>query len=670
MKQNSLFLFGLAALFCLAACANDPSIPEPTIKLTRFVFERAQNPAIPSDVEGLIDHASRTILVRLDADAVTNLTPTIQATGMGWYEPDDPQDFTDEVLYTMYSKDGYSSIGYKVIAVPEGDLYDVEFARYYLEIGYAGGESATNVMTTVQLANSWTNGCVITWTSSTNIINISGGSGTVTNRPSYAAGDLPVVLTATITKGAISVEKRFPIIILREDMDDAYRVEKDLAALTIGYTGDGDSALGVTKNVILYSVGSEFDSAITWESSVTAYINVAGVVTRPLHGVGDTPVTLTATATKGKASDKREFQVIVTQEISNLSKAQADLDALVIGYAPGDSASRITQNLTLAITGSIYDSTIAWVSSDIGHISNGGVVVRPAYGDGNKTITLTATAAKGSESTTPRTFSGLTVIRKAPESPAEKISADAENLRIGYASDDSATSVTKDLTLTTTGTNAGVTIAWTSDKPAVISVVGATGEVTRPAEGTSDETVVLTATISCGGESTTKEFPVTVKKLPSLVFANSNFEGTDALSALFNSTTGLSYSTTYSFSGAKSLYVLNSSSGNRTLFITKNNANAKGSYNNVTFWIRGTATGAGLVIRMANANAFWVLGTLTGPVTIDSGQNSYAGSLNLSNWTKITLRLQTGENPSTYPFEARGGSGGNYNFYIDDIYFE
>ncbi|MGX5697558.1 immunoglobulin-like domain-containing protein [Agromyces soli] len=57
--------------------------------------------------------------------------------------------------------------------------------------------------------------------------------------------------------------------------------------------------------------------------------------------------------------------------------------------------------------------------------------------------------------------------------------------------------------------NHGATISWASDD-AAIAVSGGTATVTRPAGGSPDAAVTLTATFTAGGQSTTRDYPVTV----------------------------------------------------------------------------------------------------------------------------------------------------------------
>ena len=82
--------------------------------------------------------------------------------------------------------------------------------------------------------------------------------------------------------------------------------------------------------------------------------------------------------------------------------------------------------------------------------------------------------------------------------------------------------VTKVLTnpLPVVGPN-GSTITWVSDKPLVLSNNGTT--VNRPLYTSTNENILLTATITKGLASTSKEFGITVLKLPSTDLSSSNY---------------------------------------------------------------------------------------------------------------------------------------------------
>ena len=72
----------------------------------------------------------------------------------------------------------------------------------------------------------------------------------------------------------------------------------------------------------------------------------------------------------------------------------ADKSALVITYAPGDSACSVTGNVVLPASG-VNGSSVSWVTSNNSRITIEGIVSRPATGSGDTSVTLTATISKG-----------------------------------------------------------------------------------------------------------------------------------------------------------------------------------------------------------------------------------------------------------------------------------
>lgn len=82
-----------------------------------------------------------------------------------------------------------------------------------------------------------------------------------------------------------------------------------------------------------------------------------------------------------------------------------------------------------------------------------------------------------------------------------RAAADAAALDLGDTS-----AVTENLTLPKTGAG-GSAITWSSSDPAVVS---ATGAVTRPAPGSGDATVTLTASVAYAGQTASRSFTVTV----------------------------------------------------------------------------------------------------------------------------------------------------------------
>ncbi|HMR50748.1 MAG TPA: hypothetical protein PKE40_15965 [Arachnia sp.] len=144
--------------------------------------------------------------------------------------------------------------------------------------------------------------------------------------------------------------------------------------------------------------------ALTWQSSNPAVVSGTGAVSRTI--TEDTPVTITVNTGLGTTAT---FHVtVLAPDVST------DLDAIAL-------KDRTTENLPLVTVGAIDGAQISWTSSDpalvtptdAGYVApavgaadpfaGGGIVERPAYGAGDRQVTLTATATLGSQ-TEQRTF--------------------------------------------------------------------------------------------------------------------------------------------------------------------------------------------------------------------------------------------------------------------------
>ena len=176
---------------------------------------------------------------------------------------------------------------------------------------------------------------------------------------------------------------------------DAEAVKRAKDGLMIGYA-EGDSAESVTQDVSLPTAG-ENGVIIAWESGNRAVITVppppdsathiTGTVTRPNDM--DTEVTLTATLTKNTARDTIRFTltVVISEDSIAVQRAKS---ALMIGYAAGDSAESVTQDIMLPATGE-NGVSVSWASSDAASISTTGMVTRPSAADTEVTLTATLT---------------------------------------------------------------------------------------------------------------------------------------------------------------------------------------------------------------------------------------------------------------------------------------
>ncbi|MEV6305382.1 family 43 glycosylhydrolase [Actinoplanes sp. NPDC051861] len=172
---------------------------------------------------------------------------------------------------------------------------------------------------------------------------------------------------------------------------------------------------------------------------------------------------------------------------SNAEAVAADSAALDLGDTTG-----LVADLTLPATAP-SGSAVTWATSDASVITDSGRITRPAQGQPDATATLTANLRRGA-STGSKTF---TVSVRAAFSDADNAAAAARALVVHNLAD-----VRGNLTLPNSAT-------WSSSHPDVISP---TGVVHRPASGTRK--VTLTATVTYGTATATRDFEATVPALP------------------------------------------------------------------------------------------------------------------------------------------------------------
>jgi len=226
------------------------------------------------------------------------------------------------------------------------------------------------------------------------------------------------------------------------------------------------------------------------------------------------PVTYTVTA--ADASTQAYVVTVSTSVNPDIAFVAADKAALVDGLIQGTNPDLANITTTLAnplpASGS-NGSTIAWVSSNTAVVSNNGqTVVRPAFGAGNATVTLTATLTKGVVTDT-KVFT-LTVLAETINPDIAFVAADkgalVDNSIKGANIDLSNITVAMTNPLPSLGTN-GSAITWVSNTPAIVSNDGQT--INRPAFASGNAAVTLTATLTKGVVTDTKVFILTVLKL-------------------------------------------------------------------------------------------------------------------------------------------------------------
>jgi hypothetical protein len=230
-------------------------------------------------------------------------------------------------------------------------------------------------------------------------------SGILTVAEGETASELTVTATSTVDP-SISGTATVTVV-----LNDAQSVAAAVAALDWDdIKGSNTSQSAVTTDLNLSTRGAN-GTSIAWSSNYAAIDSLTGVVTRPSHTAGDRTVTLTAGISKGTARDTVIFNLTVAAlpatdtELVSEAKAAVTWDTIKNGNT---DANAVTSALTLPTTGA-NDTTISWESNDTVTIGTSGVVTRPPYAAGNKTVTLTATISKNSVSDT-KVFT-LTVTR-------------------------------------------------------------------------------------------------------------------------------------------------------------------------------------------------------------------------------------------------------------------
>ncbi|MDF9297786.1 immunoglobulin-like domain-containing protein [Geobacillus stearothermophilus] len=172
---------------------------------------------------------------------------------------------------------------------------------------------------------------------------------------------------------------------------------------------DGDNFVDtfeVTFSENLY-VPSVNDSDFSIEGYTVKSVSVNGnVVTitvqeKTTNDLAAIPKVALVGPVEDAARNVKASQDGITATSADVAAVAAAKAALAIGYASGDDANNVTQDLTLPTTSN--GATITWTSSNPSVVATDGKVTRPATGQSDATVTLTATITKGSATDT-KTF--------------------------------------------------------------------------------------------------------------------------------------------------------------------------------------------------------------------------------------------------------------------------
>lgn len=274
--------------------------------------------------------------------------------------------------------------------------------------------------------------------------------------------------------------------------------------------GDNTTASAITVNMNLPVAGLS-GSNINWSSSQPDVISTNGEVTRPDISAGPVAVTLTAAISKGDTQETKVFNVIVKVRDSDLAAADKDwltTDKILNGNS---DVNNVTGDLVLPVVGE-KGSSISWSSDRPEVVGTDGTVHRPLHTLGDQTVILTATVTSGTVSLS----KSFTVIAKAADATdLEAVEADyswlneADTLTLILNGNEQVYNIISDLYLPASGL-LGTPIQWTSSDEKWVAL---SGKVTRPSYGEGSQNIKLTATVSKGIYTYTKEFYFGIVKL-------------------------------------------------------------------------------------------------------------------------------------------------------------
>ncbi|WP_084039359.1 family 43 glycosylhydrolase [Demequina sp. NBRC 110053] len=253
---------------------------------------------------------------------------------------------------------------------------------------------------------------------------------------------------------------------------------------TLTYTLDGATDTGV-----LYLDGVEVERS---ESITLSPSDIGdGVTTRNLIGWSNYAADnrLAGTVRNFRIYDRAlDAGAVEALDPSDALRVQRDRRWLAI-----DGATAVTDDIDLPQAG-VNGSAITWSSSDPSVITDDGVVTRPSVAEGDASVVLTATLTRGDETVT----KALSVDVRAQADDQSIADAAVGALEIVNIDDVRGNLFLPDSSF-------GQDVVWSSADEAI---VGTDGVVSRPE---ADAAVTLTATVTVGEATATREFDAQVR---------------------------------------------------------------------------------------------------------------------------------------------------------------
>lgn len=337
---------------------------------------------------------------------------------------------------------------------------------------------------------------------STSVITDSIGSASTTVR-TVTSGN--AVIRAVAAGGAMA-SVNIPL-----SVSDADSAAFDLAWLTeTRILGGNPDAGHITEDLYLPVLGQS-GSTITWTSD-KSYIGTDGQVTTPQPHEGDQTVILEATVLKGSSSLQKTFSLVarvLDEDTVREDKSWLSPERILNGDTLENTAlTNVTRDLNLPMAG-LYGSAITWTSSEQTVTTTNGTVSRQTYTQGDKEVKLTAAIKKGDvEERAEFTI----IVKKLPPTDAELVALDKAWMTDSRVlnGNSSLDYIITNLNLPANGPE-GSAIQWACTPEGFIA---ADGTVTRPAYPIGTKSVLLTATISYGVVTNSRQFQMVIPKLP------------------------------------------------------------------------------------------------------------------------------------------------------------
>lgn len=362
-------------------------------------------------------------------------------------------------------------------------------------------ESLNFVRSNLTLPSTGENGSTISWSSSNTAYLTSAG---IVVRPTAAQGDQTVILTAHLENGSSSKDKNFSVKVKINDVD---MVNLDSDWLTDTMILNGNTSLNeVIANLYMPAVGLN-GSNITWISN-SPLLSENGIVIRPPYYEPIVEVMLFVTFSMGTESITRNFTIkILPNEPTDLELLNEAYNALDFEDIRNENLyeNNIISNMILPSEG-LHDIIITWDSSDLTVITTDGTVLRPTYTNGNKAVVLTATLKK-SDQTLQKIFSLIVTALDPTDSEAVGETMIWLDDALILNGNTLLSEIIKNLDLPDIGLSGSV-IRWESTDSAVADT---DGTIVRPTYTKGDKDIKLTAYISRGSVTQSKNFNITVK---------------------------------------------------------------------------------------------------------------------------------------------------------------